>query len=114
MIPRALLAGTPLIAGLLSIIAPAHAQPLHKQCHAFVDARALLTATPDTGQISPDVLVREGRQVTLHGVADRIHGTVDCSVSLEPINFRWTLSYHPRGGLPQDVTAQLGPPNALT
>ena len=103
-----------IIAGALAISGPTAAQPRPKQCHAFISARALITVTPDTGQIAPDVLVGEGRQVVLHGVADRAHGKVDCSISIEPINFRWSLIYHPRGGLPVDVTAQLAPQNALT
>jgi len=109
MIGRTLLIGIALVAGSLATGGPAHAK-----CQAFVVARALITVAPDTGQIAPDALVGEGRQVVLYGVADRVHGKIDCSISTEPINFRWSLTYHPRGGLPVDATAQLSPHSALT
>ena len=103
-----------LTAGLVAICGAAHAQPRPGQCHGFISARALITVTPDTGQIAPDALVGEGRQVVLYGVADRVHGTIDCKISTEPMRFRWSLTYYPRGGLPVDVTAQLTPSTALT
>src|SRR5205085_5737085 len=78
-----------------------------------------LVASPDTGDLRPDYLVKAGTNVQLTGTIESIKvcdtdlGRADDEVSSEESGVlqkaSWQLLYIPREGLPQDVTQSLTP-----
>ncbi|HWP55338.1 MAG TPA: hypothetical protein VN476_14510, partial [Pyrinomonadaceae bacterium] len=66
-----------------------------------------ITASPDTGQAAPDVVVPSGSQVTLSGLARHVSIDRQCRVTTSNIDAHWQISYRPPGQVPIDITSEL-------
>jgi hypothetical protein len=73
-----------------------------------------VSATPDAGDVQPDVLVRVGQTVTLSGHARRITLAVNCSISATALPYKWSLTFRPPGGLAVPADSELQSPSTLS